>query len=179
MLKVFRKRMEDDKGFTLIELMVVVLIIGILLAIAIPTFLRVRRSAQDKAAQSSVQDAIKAEKAYYVDNNGYVADGTELESIESSIGYFGVANPSAECVLLFGGGPKCVEIEVSDNGAFDDAVVLATSLSASGTYWAMKDIAAGTGAGTFYNINGGVNDGATEADQQTEATLAQTNDQDW
>jgi type IV pilus assembly protein PilA len=168
MLKVFRKRMEDDKGFTLIELMVVVLIIGILLAIAIPTFLRVRRSAQDKAAQSSVQDAIKAEKAYYVDNNGYVADGTELESIESSIGYFGVANPSAECVLLFGGGPKCVEIEVSDNGAFDDAVVLATSLSASGT-----------GAGTFYNINGGVNDGATEADQQTEATLAQTNDQDW
>ena len=43
-----------EEGFTLIELMVVLLIIAILLAIAIPTFLGVTNSASDRAAQSNL-----------------------------------------------------------------------------------------------------------------------------
>ncbi|MEY2553081.1 MAG: type pilus assembly protein PilA, partial [Ilumatobacteraceae bacterium] len=47
------QRSDSDTGFTLIELMVVVLIIAILLAIAIPTFLGAQNKAKDRSAQSS------------------------------------------------------------------------------------------------------------------------------
>ncbi len=54
-----------EAGFTLIELMVVLLIIAILLAIAIPTFLGVANSAGDRAAQSNLTNALTEAKALY------------------------------------------------------------------------------------------------------------------
>jgi type IV pilus assembly protein PilA len=54
-----------DAGFTLIELMVVLLILAILLAIAIPTFLGVTKSANDRAAQSNLNTALSDAKALY------------------------------------------------------------------------------------------------------------------
>ena len=58
-------RRATDAGFTLIELMVVLLILAILLAIAIPTFLGVTKSANDRAAQSNLNTAITNAKALY------------------------------------------------------------------------------------------------------------------
>jgi len=49
---------RSDRGFTLIELMVVVLVIAILLAIAIPTFLGARSRSQDTAAKSAARIAL-------------------------------------------------------------------------------------------------------------------------
>src|SRR5580658_6283194 len=58
-----------ESGFTLIELMVVLLIIAILLAIAIPTFLGVTSSANDRAAQSNLTNALTEAAAVYQSNN--------------------------------------------------------------------------------------------------------------
>src|SRR5665213_781018 len=58
-----------EAGFTLIELMVVLLIIAILLAIAIPTFLGVTGSANDRAAQSNLTNGLTEASAVYQSNN--------------------------------------------------------------------------------------------------------------
>lgn len=59
------------KGFTLIELMIVVAIIGILAAIAIPQFAAYRTKAFNTAAQSDLRNIRTSLEAYYADNQGY------------------------------------------------------------------------------------------------------------
>ena len=62
-----KARGEDpEAGFTLIELLVVLLIIAILLAIAVPTFLSARTSAENRAAQTNVRNALVDLQAFYV-----------------------------------------------------------------------------------------------------------------
>ncbi len=63
-----RKR---EEGFTLIELMIVVAIIGILAAIAIPQFSAYRAKAFNSAAETDLRNLMTAEEAYFADNQTY------------------------------------------------------------------------------------------------------------
>ena len=66
-----RGTLQDESAFTLIELLVVLIIIGVLLAIAIPSYLGFQKKAQQTAAMSDVRSAIPDAEAYYSDNNSY------------------------------------------------------------------------------------------------------------
>ena len=93
MLSALKRRIteRDDEGFTLIELMVVILIIAILLAIAIPTFLGARARAQDRAAQSSLRNGLTSADVGYANVNDYSESGaTSLQALEPAL-TFGTA----------------------------------------------------------------------------------------
>jgi type IV pilus assembly protein PilA len=131
--KFMARRRSEEEGFTLIELMVVVLIIAILIAIAIPTFLGARERAQNRAAQSSLRNALTAAKTLYTDNNDYTAaNATALLGVEPSLTYnaSGVAST----------GPKNISVNAVDASHWDAAV-----LSSSGKCYYIQDVSTGPG----------------------------------
>jgi type IV pilus assembly protein PilA len=88
-LNRMKQRGQEDRGFTMIELLVVVVIIGILVAIAVPVYLNYRKGAANKSAASDVRGAITAIEQYYTENgNSYPPDagGTTDFTIGSGAG---------------------------------------------------------------------------------------------
>lgn len=118
--------MRDEHGFTLIELMTVILIIGVLVLLALPTFLGARTRAWDRATQSDIRNAFAAEKAYFADNLTYTTNPATMTSIEPAITYIDGDTPLATNVVYLHLHPIPNEIYLS-------------AMSESGTCWYLRE----------------------------------------
>lgn len=138
-MRWMRERLDREEGFTLIELMVVVLIIAVLVAIAIPSFLGFRNRAQDRSAQADLRNTLLAEKAVWTDTGAYTTTEADLKAFEPTL--IIDANATAQAGVY-------VATSVASN---DDAVCLVRA-SDSGNYFAIFEDSSATG-GTFYGAS--------------------------
>ena len=109
----------EDAGFTLIELMVVLLILAILLAIAIPTFLGVTGGANDRAAQSNLNTALTTAKTMATQNNQVYVDTTASQTSATQFAVIKGNEPSLTWNLdtaVAVQGPVSVHFSIDGNG---------------------------------------------------------------
>lgn len=130
--------LRSERGFTIVELMVVVMIVAVLLLISVVTLMGARRAAQDRAAQSLAREALASAKTLFQSGEDYTtANVTSLRAAEPNITFLHGFEAST--------GPRNVSVATPDASTFVAAVY-----SLTGTCFYVRDRAVGQTGGTTY-----------------------------
>jgi prepilin-type N-terminal cleavage/methylation domain-containing protein len=123
-----RERLAADQGFTMVELLIVMQIVGILTMIAIPTYITYRDRAQQGTAQSNALSAITGAYLWNTDKTGGNGSYTGL-SRSTLLAELRSADPNVKAVALNSGAGYCVE-DTNGPYSFDYIGGVATPLRA-------------------------------------------------
>jgi len=131
-------KQQDEQGFTLIELMVVLLIMAILLAVAIPTFLGVTSSAHNRAAQQELRQALTAIMSGYYKTDSftrppqYSSWHAWFDSLDPSLDFIGSGDVT---------GPGQISAYVWNGSGPNSQIIKMVDWSPSGMCWFILEIA--------------------------------------
>ncbi len=140
------KTIRDQKGFTLIELMIVVAIIGILAAIAIPNFLQYQAKARQSEAKTNLGGVFVSETSYLGENSrygGFAEIGFSLAGTTNRYTYRSPINGTG----LGEGSTQGSDLYASNAGS---AATGGTILAPSGTYVAAAGTVAASGTAAMF-----------------------------
>jgi type IV pilus assembly protein PilA len=104
---------EGQRGFSLIEILVVILIIGVLAAIALPAFLGQRSKGQDSSAKSAARNLVSAMESFFATNKTYVGAGSDDDITKS--GVYGTGDGEADIATTSATGFRVIGRSSSGN----------------------------------------------------------------
>jgi prepilin-type N-terminal cleavage/methylation domain-containing protein len=109
--------MSDKKGFTLIEIIAVMVIIGIMTAIAFPTYVTMLNQGAAKSAQNNLIAIYNGQKTYYLSNGNYYNSGSanDLTNINAAL-ILNITDTNFTYTCATAAGPKytCTATNISD-----------------------------------------------------------------
>jgi prepilin-type N-terminal cleavage/methylation domain-containing protein len=174
-----KKILRREGGFTLTELAVAMLVVGILSAIAVPSFLGARNTAFDKEAQAAVDAALVAAKVHYA-TYGDFSEALTADCAQSGVGSVTDTlaedlqrlDPNLDFVYasVASNGPRKVSVQANttwnaNNESLGCQAFYATALSRSGTCWIGRITVEGK-----YLLSGSTSPIVVQGDKNTENT---------
>ena len=140
------RTLKQQRGFTLIELMIVVAIIGILAAVAIPAFMEYMNKGKKSEADVQINRMGKAMKAYYVENSGFASSAAALDPAGSACAVAGTKIFPVGSWTGVNAGLNAMEFSVDDAHRFNYDYNSGGGTTATGSAVADLDCDQGTAA---------------------------------